>query len=399
MMASNPPADPVQARRFLKVLADGVPPKDELIDWLTVGEEHLLRRFSDDLSAVAQGDSRNLLVLGNPGAGKSHLLTILEFRAAHAGFVTTYFSQDIQSRVAFNRPDQIYSRITETMQLRGSLSGTYGGIQEIMRRWADQALPKLRGVNRSMQIAFALSEQNLLPTDTLSIHPRTRVALVGYLMAVEQQNEAAENQFLSVLRGPGLESGKLMQSAQSIRLERKAFIGYTPSVYDSAYYFGQLSVLVFIIRAIGLKGLVTLFDEITAIVDLRARSREKAYKVLDSFFDNAHAGLYSVFAYMPPFLTQLQSDARNGGSKFAERWHKLSEGAVELSLLTCAQLMELFRRIQVLYGIAYEWNGGDSMNAEATRLANGCEKRNVPVRDFVRRALLLLEQRRSATVS
>jgi hypothetical protein len=398
MMASNPPADPVQARRFLKVLADGVPPKDELIDWLTVGEEHVLRRFSDDLSAVAQGDSRNLLVLGNPGAGKSHLLTILEFRAAHAGFVTTYFSQDIQSRVAFNRPDQIYSRITETMQLTGSLSDTYGGIQEIMRRWADQALPKLRGVNRSMQIAFALSEQNLLPTDTLSIHPRTRVAVVGYLMAVEQQNEAAVNQFLSVLRGPGLESGKLMQSAQSIRLERKAFIGYTPSVYDSAYYFGQLSVLVFIIRAIGLKGLVTLFDEITAIVDLRARSREKAYKVLDSFFDNAHAGLYSVFAYMPPFLTQLQSDARNGGSKFAERWHKLSEGAAELSPLTCAQLMELFRRIAVLYGIAYEWNGGDNMTAEAIRLANGCEKRNVPVRDFVRRALLLLEQRRSATV-
>jgi hypothetical protein len=61
--------------------------------------------------------------------------------------------------------------------------------------------------------------------------------------------------------------------------------------------------------------------------------------------------------------------------------------------------MELFRRIAVLYSIAYEWNGGDSMTAEATTLANGCEKRNVPVRDFVRRALLLLEQRRSAAVS
>lgn len=348
------------------------------------------------LAAVAQGDFRNLLILGNPGSGKSHELTILEFLANRMGFVTAYFSQDIQSKVAFNRPDQIFSRIAETMRLPGAIDEGCDGLREVLRRWADIALPRLRGVNRSMQIAFALSEQHLLPSDTRSIHPRTRVALVGYLMAVEQQNEAAKQQFTNVLQGPGLDSGELIELAESIGLKRKAFIGYTPNAYDSNYYFGQLSVLVFIVRVIGLRGMVTLFDEITAMVDLGARSREKAYKVLDSLLqsDSRKAGLYTVFAYMPPFVTQLQADAQNRGSNFAERWRKLSECAVDIAPLTNVQMVELFRRIAVLHSIAYQWNSENSIMAEADDLARDCTARNLPLRDVVRRALLLLEQRR-----
>lgn len=45
------------------------------------------------------------------------LIPLLEYLAVERGFVTAYFSQDIQSRLAFNRPDLVYRRIIETMRL------------------------------------------------------------------------------------------------------------------------------------------------------------------------------------------------------------------------------------------------------------------------------------------
>src|SRR4029077_10198556 len=109
-----------------------------------------------------------------------------------------------------------------------------------------------------------------------------------------QQNEEAKRALLDVLRGPGLESRELIRVIGSVNLTRKGFIGYTPSPYDAEYSFGQLCILVFTMRAVGSKGMVTLFDEVTAIIDLRSRIIEKASKVLDSLFLNnyGYRGLY-----------------------------------------------------------------------------------------------------------
>jgi len=119
-----------------------------------------------------------------------------------------------------------------------------------------------------MAIAYKLGEIGLLPSDLADIHPRTTLALVGYIMATEQQNEEARIQLLNVMRGPGLSNTCLLKTAQSVRLYRSGFMGYTPSVYDAGYYFGQIKTLIFILRVLGYRGMVTLFDEVTAIVDL-----------------------------------------------------------------------------------------------------------------------------------
>lgn len=393
---TDPNLSPIEARGLVKVLADGVPPHHPLTRWLTVGQQDLLRQFDDDLSAVTDGGFRSLPIMGSPGAGKSHLLTTLQLIAEEKGLATAYFSQDLQSRLAFNRPDLIYSAVMDQMRLPGGLGAEADATSSVLGQWADRALPALTGTPRSMAISYKLSEIGLLPTETRSIHPRTRVALVGYLMAIEQQNLDAARQMAGVLSGPGLASGDLIRVAKGVGLNRKAFIGYTPSAYDADYYFGQLKTVVFILRVVGYKGLVTLFDEITAIVDLGSRSREKAYKVLDSLFLNKYGyeGLYCVFAYMPAFFTQLRSDRSDIAKDFVDLWQSMwDERLREIVPLTDTELRELFGRLARLHGVARKWNAEDAVRGEVPRLISECRKDGNVNRTFVRKCLAVLDQR------
>jgi hypothetical protein len=391
-----PDVTPAAARQFVKALADGVPPHSPLTRWLTVGQEELLAGFDADLTAVAAGEFRSLMLLGNPGAGKSQLLITLQYLAAGRGFVTAYFSQDVQSRLAFNRPDQVYRRIVETMRLPDDPQGRADPLRRVIDAWVDRALPQLRGTNRSMSIAYKLSQAGLLPPDAQGVDYRTRVALVGYLMASEQQNEDARVQFLNALRGPGLTNTQVLEVAWSINLVPRGRIGWTPSPYDAGHYFSLLRTLVFIMRAIGHRGMVALFDEVTAIVDLRARSREKAYKVLDSLFfnDYVYEGLYTVFAYMPPFITQLQTDRWRTSEDYAERWSDLwGERMREIGALDDRELNELLRRLAYLHGVARGWPAWPSVAADARGLVKGSRRNGVGTRDLVKTALKLLDER------
>jgi hypothetical protein len=391
-----PEVTPAAARRFLKALSDGVPPHSALTGWLTVGQENILSAFRGDLSAVAGGDSRSLLLLGNPGAGKSQLLITLQYLAIRQGFVTAYFSQDVQSRLAFNRPDQVYRRIIETMRLPEDPNGIEDPLRKIMDEWVDRALPKLQGTNRSMAIAFKLAEIGFLPAKLEGVHHRTSTALVGYVMATEQQSEDARVQFLSVLRGPGLTNSRLLEVGKSVNLERRGFIGYTPNVYDAGYYFGQLGTLIFIMRFLGYKGMATLFDEVTAIVDLGARSREKAYKVLDSLFfnDYGYKGVYAVFAYMPALINQLRDDRLQMGKDYVERWSTLWDQRMhELEPLGQAEITELLRRLSYLHGVARQWAAWSMVSADALALIKTYRGNGMGTRELVKKGLDLLDRR------
>lgn len=391
-----PDVTPSAARQFLKALADGVPPQSRLTRWLTVGQEELLTEFDEDLAAVAAGDFRSLMLLGNPGAGKSQLLITLQHLAAERGFVTAYFSQDVQSQLAFNRPDQVYRRIIETMRLPDDPQGSTDPLRRVIDAWVDRALPQLRGTARSMAIVYKLSQAGLLPADPQVMDLRTRIALVGYLMTSEQQNEDARVQLLNVLRGNGLTNTQVLHVAWSIKLVPPGRIGWTPSPYDAGHYFGLLRTLIFIMRAVGYSGMTALFDEVTAIMDLRARSREKAYKVLDSLFFNVYGyeGLYSVFAFMPPFIKQLQADRWRTSEDYAKRWSDLwGERMREIKALDDREIYELLRRLAHLHGVARSWPAWPSVAAEIGGLATGFRRNGASTRDLVKTALKHFDDR------
>ena len=94
-----------------------------------------------------------------------------------------------------------------------------------------------------MAIIYKLAELGLFPRKVEQVYHRTRIAIVGYVMATEQQNDNAKLQFLNVLRGPGLSNSYLLEIGRTINLQPRGFIGYTPSAYDTEYYFSQLRTL------------------------------------------------------------------------------------------------------------------------------------------------------------
>jgi hypothetical protein len=371
-----------------------VPPHDRAARWLTVGQAEILAEFEADLDAVAAGDFRSLLILGDPGAGKSQLLVSLRQLGVERGFATAHFAQDPQSRVGFNRPDQIYRRLVETLRLPAGGADS-DPLRAVMEAWADASLPKLVGTGRSAAIAYRLSAAGLLPRETQGIPLRTRMALVGFLMATEQQNDDAQREFLNVVRGVGLTNTELIQVARSIGYE-PGHVGWTPTGHDARYHFGQLRTLLFILRTLGYPGMVVLVDEMIALVELGARSRDKAYRVLDALFFNEYQyqGLYAVFAYVPAFFNRLQADRDRLGAEFVARWRDLRGDRMrEVAPLTAAEMLEVFGRLARLHGVARGWAAWERVAADGQRLVALCRQRQSSTRDLVRSGVTLLEKR------
>ena len=69
----------VTARRFVKALSDGVPPRDPLTAWLTVGQTDLMTTFHEDLKAVGLKGlfeiAQSLLPISARRIRHSHLLS------------------------------------------------------------------------------------------------------------------------------------------------------------------------------------------------------------------------------------------------------------------------------------------------------------------------------------
>jgi hypothetical protein len=313
--------------------------------------------------------------------------------------------------VSFNRPDRIYRRLVETLSLpndpvastdppRTIMDPDGSGaptdpVRTVMDRWADEALPRLVGTSRSQAIAFRLSAVGLLPRETRGIPPRTRLALVGFLIATEQRREDARRELVNVLRGVGHTNTELVHLAHELGYE-PGYLGWTPTAYDARYHFGQLRVLLHIVRALGYPGMVVLFDEAVTLVELATRSREKACRVLDGLLFNEYQyqGLYAIFAYMPALLDRLDADQERLGVELVARWRELwRERTREIAPLSAPQMLELVEQLAHLHGIARGWEAWPSIAVGARRLVALCLARRLTTRDLVRKGVALLESR------
>jgi hypothetical protein len=387
---------PPVAEEFLQTLADGVPPHNELTRWLTVGQEGILSEFHSNLETVAGGGFETLLLLGDPGAGKSHILATLEQLAFDNQFATSFFSQDPQSRIGFNRPAQLYKKLVESLRLPERRTENADPLRLVLDKWADRAAPVLVSTNPSMAMAYKLSELGLIPP-AKGISARTRLSLLGYLLATQNSNQEAQITFLNVMRGPGVTNSVLMQTIGSLDFFYPYGVGYTPSDYDEKYYFGQLRTLIFILRVLGYRGLVALFDEVTAIVGLYSRSREKAYRVLNSLFFNEweYEGFYTVFAYLPAFINQLRADRYLSGGDLMEKWSPIWEKSMrQVASLNSHQMFELAKRLAMIHSISWEWDAWPSVANVARTWIRDCEWQGFSLRDFVRGLIQRFDQYR-----
>jgi hypothetical protein len=159
-----------------------------------------------DLEVVSGGSWRSVLVVGEYGTGKSHLLKNILEDCLDNGFAVASCAQDIAGKVALNRPDQVYRRLVGALAFR-TIDGETGDLAALANEWAKEAQRVVRQEPKSLSRIYALAKRRLVPCDkdgAPAFKPRVSIALVGYLLALEEQRDDAAKTMLSVLSGAEL---------------------------------------------------------------------------------------------------------------------------------------------------------------------------------------------------
>lgn len=377
---------PVQARQIVDALATGSPPPQDLIDHLTVGQASIILAFLTDLAAVKSGAYRSIVLLGDPGTGKSHLLGVLRNLALSNAFGVSQFTQDLATACTLNRPDRIYAATLEDLTLPLSFWPRGNSLISVLERWSDLVLSTIVGPIKSLRYLGLACEANLIGVPFLEIPARTRLCLLGVLLARQKSDRDLFSFFVQGLMTCSLENRSLVSEIKAHGVKfYKFFLGYTPSNYDNGFYLSQMRTVVQIMRQVGLAGLTILCDEATGVSDLGAASRRKAYTVISSILENFGqlSSCYYVMAFMPAFAVQLKRDLDEGMECLNSAWRSSWDRAtLQIPRLTKDELVELAVRILALCKIAYGVDGPVTITRDA--IATRCDNFRGPLRDWVR---------------
>jgi len=109
---SNPlPFGKQICRSVINRLRDGLPPPFEAIEFLSVGYRHHLDQVKKGLKITHNGGYNAMLLEGDYGIGKTHLLSLIELVAKKQGF--TIKKLEVGAKAYFNNPDRIYEQILD----------------------------------------------------------------------------------------------------------------------------------------------------------------------------------------------------------------------------------------------------------------------------------------------
>jgi hypothetical protein len=104
-------------RSVINRLRDGLPPPFEAIEFLSVGYSSHLEQVKRGLETTRNGAYSAMLLEGNYGIGKTHLLGLTEIVAKEQGFTIKRIeigSREVYSRkVYFNNPNRIFEQILD----------------------------------------------------------------------------------------------------------------------------------------------------------------------------------------------------------------------------------------------------------------------------------------------
>ncbi len=233
------PLDSLQARRMTEAFRLGIVPLQDVEDFF-FGREAESKRVEAGLEGLDKGKGDVMLVEGDYGTGKTHLLEYIHHRALNLGFAATRVEFDPHD-VAPNRPKRVYRELVHSLRwLEGTGENrTEYGFRDLLARavrldvddhvFFGPVLSKLRRVKEHQP----MSE-------------------VFWQMIEGESTKEYAVQFKSPYR---------IRGGQSI-----------PALYDFStagdFYCNIISGLSWMCRELGLKGLVLLIDEAETVTHL-----------------------------------------------------------------------------------------------------------------------------------
>jgi hypothetical protein len=310
-------SDGLLARAAIRRLRSGIVP-DWAIARLSVAYGSIRHDIVAGLTCVKEGKVASpLFVRGEWGTGKTHFLTYVRTAASAASIASAWVDLNARS-AALNYPQRFYPIVAETMRAGGDL-GIKAIIAPALRDAARRALLKERRGWHS--------------------HWWT----IGSLLEATEESGFADvwdHWAWTYLLGADIASST-----------------YTYKRQEAASRFGALAEMM---RAVGLGGLVLLFDEAETIDQLwNIRSRVSAYSVLGRLCRMPL--IWCIFGVTERFDRRIKNDIEQGvdhlvddnAQWFLESWAKNRFAVINPPSMDLRSASQLAETVETIYDAAY----------------------------------------------
>ncbi len=290
-----------EATRIIHRLGESGQPPTRGVQYFNVGNEKLLATLSREYleSYLADGGSSFKLVVGQYGGGKTHLMFCLRELAWRLEYATS-FVQLSQRECPYDDPLKVYQAVARNLQAppRDPASEPERGVGEFLKGHYYAMADRLAADPAEAEAAGERMSAFLDSMGRVRVeNPSYRNAAQRYLRAVAAGDEQAQSSLASWLSGEELDRGEL----------RSFGVIEAPAQHNA---FRLLRNLCQLVRELGYKGLVLLFDEGQRMVSMMsARSQkyacENLLSVINHCGDEDLPGALFVYSVTPDFLENV----------------------------------------------------------------------------------------------
>ena len=351
----------LSSRRALEALRNGVPNR-EAVKILGCNQPKAERRFEDMLRDAANGDNPprsalGMLVSGDFGTGKSHLLAHLEHRALSEGFVC--------STVAISKETPLYdlAKVFKSAMDNGRMPDHSGRLIEELGQ-------SLKPNSEEYKSFFKWAKD----TKSNRLHQIFPASLHVHKCSNENDLNSEIENFWA---GDRILISTVKRGLRKID-KYKSYSFRAPKIRDLPPQ--RLSFMIELIKAAGYKGWVVLLDEIELVAQYSLLQRGRSYAELSRWMGRADAerypGLVAVGTvthdfyreiigpegskkdcdYMTPKLTARYSNIVSRAETGMRLLHDKEGGCISLNAPTDEDVRETMEKLRKIYVDAYGWN-------------------------------------------
>ena len=356
----TPTTEAFLVRRALERLREGL--YDPFaVRLLTAGNQALNAKVTTDLQRVAAGKAAHLCVCGPYGQGKSHTLTYLRDVVLAQGYAVSSINLDPRE-APLHQFRQVYRVLLETLTFPSG-NGAAEAPTSLIDAWQGwvrtQSLPQ-------KQSSAALS--TLLPP--VMPHPfkcvmvalvQTTLVVSGERRHLKRYRDYRPADFPTTLRRMLLgDTVPVTRLRPALKYRQVDFYrDDTLTLRDDSAFLWMVIGLAQLMRQMGYRGWVLLFDEGEAMIQVRSPLRARSYRILHRLLypEVPQPNCYPVFAFTPEFFQQLRAedyDLPFFDRDYDEAFRHLS--VYQLPSLTRQTWQMICTTLIDLHGTAYRWS-------------------------------------------